>query len=171
MSRAFLVLIVTVAAISTAQADGGTVRVSERVGPYRVSAFTSPVPLRAGPVDVSVLVQDADTGRPIPDVTVTVGVAPRERPKDAVTHSATTEAATNKLFRDALFDLPEVGTWDVVIEVSGPHGPATTRFAVEVSEPLPAIPDLAVWIGWPAVVVGIFVLHRLLVQRKTAPKA
>jgi hypothetical protein len=46
------------------RADGGAMRLSERAGGYRVTVFTDPTPLRAGPVDVSVFVQDADTGEP-----------------------------------------------------------------------------------------------------------
>ncbi len=39
--------------------DGGAVRFSGQQGDWRITVFTSPTPLRAGPVDVSVLVQDA----------------------------------------------------------------------------------------------------------------
>ena len=45
-------------------------RLSERAGGYRVTVFTDPTPLRAGPVDVSVFVQDADTGEPAAGVRV-----------------------------------------------------------------------------------------------------
>jgi len=41
------------------RADGGTLRLWERAGNYKVAVFTDPTPLRAGPVDVSVFVQDA----------------------------------------------------------------------------------------------------------------
>ena len=44
--------------------DGGTVRLSRCEGDYRISVFTAPTPFRAGPVDISVLVQDAATGEP-----------------------------------------------------------------------------------------------------------
>ena len=50
-----------------ARADGGTVRLSERQGEYRITVFTAPVPFRAGLVDISVLVQDAVSRTPIPD--------------------------------------------------------------------------------------------------------
>src|SRR5262249_156491 len=55
-----------------ARADGGTVRLSQRAGGYQVTVFTEPTPLRAGPVDVSVLVQDAATGQALPGAQVTV---------------------------------------------------------------------------------------------------
>src|SRR5262249_46030011 len=34
-----------------ARGDGGVVRLAERVGGYRVTVFTEPTPLRAGPID------------------------------------------------------------------------------------------------------------------------
>src|SRR5438094_6267524 len=98
-----------------ARGDGGTVRLSQQTGGYRITVFTEPTPLRAGPVDVSVLVQDAATGQALPDVQVTVWVAPVGRAGAAVGYPATSEAATNKLLRVALFDFPEAGPWELEV--------------------------------------------------------
>src|SRR5437588_12678333 len=57
---------------SFARADGGAVRLCERAGNYQLAVFTAPTPFRAGPVDVSVLVQDAATGECIPQARVTL---------------------------------------------------------------------------------------------------
>src|SRR5438094_524539 len=86
-----------------ARADGGMVRLSQRQGGYQITVFTAPTPFRAGPVDVSVLVQDAATGEALPQAQVTVWVAPRGRRGAAVSYAATSEAATNKLLHAALF--------------------------------------------------------------------
>ncbi|HEV3163089.1 MAG TPA: hypothetical protein VGZ22_03530, partial [Isosphaeraceae bacterium] len=53
-----------------ALADGGTLRVSERQGAYEVTVFTAPAFLRAGPVEISVLVQDSATGETAPESVV-----------------------------------------------------------------------------------------------------
>ena len=92
---------------TTALADGGTVRLSQRLGADRITVFTSPTPLRAGPVDVSVLVQDAETGAPIPGAEVEVGLEPLDRPGLATHYPATHRAATNKLFHAALCDFQD----------------------------------------------------------------
>ena len=55
-----------------ASADGGSLRLSEKKGGYQITVFTAPTPFRAGPVDISVLVQDALTGDPMPQARVTV---------------------------------------------------------------------------------------------------
>src|SRR5262245_30989354 len=110
------------ASSAAAFGDGGTPRLLETRGGYRVAVFTSPTPLRAGPVDVAVLVQDAATGAFLPSTDVTVRLRPRGAEAWAITQPATTEAATNKLFRAAVFELPSAGAWEVEIDVTGPAG-------------------------------------------------
>ena len=148
------------------RADGGAVRLSERAGGYRVTVFTDPTPLRAGPVDVSVFVQDADTGEPAGGVRVFVRAAPRGRPDEAIGRPATAEAATNKLFRSALFELPEAGWWEMEATVEGERGRERVRFEAEAADRPASWRALAPWIGWPALAVLLFTVHQVLVRRK-----
>jgi hypothetical protein len=152
---------------ASASGDGGTVRLLERVGPYEIAVFTAPTPFRAGPVDLSVLVQDAATGEPVPSVRVTVTLAPRGRPGEAIRHPATTEAATNKLLHAALFVLPEPGWWEVLVQFEGPRGMAEVHFTVEAAEPAPRWPSLWPWLAWPAAAITLFGIHQFLVWRKS----
>jgi hypothetical protein len=149
------------------RADGGTVRLSEKNGAYQITVFTAPVPFRAGPVDVSVLVQEAITGETIPQAKVVVRATPRDRPADAVSYPATTEAATNKLLHAAVFELPGPGWWELEVTVEAGHGPAVARVAVEAAEPLPPWRSLWPWVAWPAVAVLLFSVHQVLVRRKS----
>jgi hypothetical protein len=148
-----------------AGADGGTVRLSERLGPYQVSVFTTPVPFRAGPVDVSVLVLDAATARPASDVQVMIGVAPVDQPQAMSRYPATSETATNKLFHAAAFDLPAPGRWLVAVSIDGPQGPAQTRFEVSAAEPPPRWIEMGFWIGLPVVPILLFAIYQLLTWR------
>ena len=91
-------------------------------GGYQITVFTAPTPFRAGPVDISALVQDASTGDPLTQVRVTVRMTKPGGP--ALEYPATTEAATNKLFHAAQFELPEPGRWDMQVQVEGLHGAA-----------------------------------------------
>ncbi len=59
-------------------ADGGTLQLVERHGDVQMAVFTAPNPLRAGTVDVSVLLQDAVTGRPLPEIPASVELVPSE---------------------------------------------------------------------------------------------
>jgi len=153
---------------SFARADGGAMRLRERIGGYQITVFTAPTPFRAGPVDVSVLVQDAATGEVVPEALVTVTLKAPDA-KYVLENAATTEAATNKLFRAAEFQLPESGWWNVAVVVDGPHGPARVWFGVQADEPLPRWLDLWPWFSWPALVIALFGVHRVLVRRKAPP--
>ena len=59
-----------------------------------------------GPVEVSVLVQDAKTGEAVTDAIVTLRLFPRDNPSEVRQYAATTAAATNKLFYSAPLDCP-----------------------------------------------------------------
>jgi hypothetical protein len=155
---------------AVALADGGTIRLSRQQGGYRITVFTSPTPFRAGPVDISVLVQDAATGNPIPDVRIDVEVAPHGRPGEAISTRATTEAATNKLYQAAVFTLPEPGWWDVEVVVSGSEGTARVTCEVEAAAALPRWLSLWPWVCWPALAVVLFCIHLWLARRRVAPR-
>src|ERR1700722_11633569 len=97
---------------SVAFADAGAVRVSERHGNRLITVFTDPTPLRAGPVDVSILVQDAASGETVLEDKIDIAVAPRGFSSATARHHATSDAASNKLFQAANFDLPNAGWWE-----------------------------------------------------------
>jgi hypothetical protein len=154
------------------RADGGSMRLSAEEGRYRISVFTAPTPFRAGPVDVSVLVQDSVTGSPMPHARVTVRMT--KIGHAALEYPATHETATNKLFRAAQFELPGPGRWEMQVHVEGSHGRAVIGGEVEAAEPLPRWRELWLWIGWPALAIVLFGIHQVLERRmsgKADPKS
>ncbi len=46
-------------------ADGGAVLSRQESGPFVITLFAAPVPLRSGPIDLTVLVQTRDTLEPV----------------------------------------------------------------------------------------------------------
>ena len=152
---------------SPAVADGGAVRLSEQKGNYRITVFTTPTPLRAGSVDVSVLVQDAATGEPASGVKVTIQAQRCGFPSDEAVHSATTDAATNKLYHAATFDCPEPGYYSLELHIDGDLGEAQVAFDLNVAEPPPKWLAMWPWVAWPVVVILLFSIHQLLVRRKS----
>lgn len=147
------------------RADGGTLRFSKRCGDYRITLFTAPPMLTAGPVDFSVLVQAMESESPRLDLPVTVSVYPEANPQRRLGGTATREAATNKLFRAIQLDLPEPGRWRVEVAVDSPQGLLRAEGELEII-PAPASGfALAGWIGWPALAVLLFAIHQFLVQR------
>jgi hypothetical protein len=146
-----------------ARGDGGLLRLAETAGDYRITVFTSPTPLRPGWVDISILVQDALSGQTIPDAMVTVRMAQGDQP--VLEYPATTEAATNKLFRAAQFELPMSGRWEVQVQVDGSHGKAVVRCELEAAERLPRWREIWPWMSWPALAIALFTIHQVLTRR------
>lgn len=141
-------------------ADGGTVRFSGPRDGKTVTVFTSPSPPRVGIVDVSILVQDADSGQPFADGHLVVRATSLQM-EQTVSAPATSERATNKVMRSALLELPEPGTWHLVVEGFAPP----IEFDLEVGEALPAWLDLWPWIVWPVVAIGLFGVFQVLRRR------
>ena len=162
--RCLVVICCFLYSCSRLPADGGAVRAREQAGAYRVTVFTSPTPLRAGPVDVTVLVQNAATGECVPQARATLRLTARKT-GTFLQQPATAETATNKLCLAAVFQLPEPGWWDVDIAIEGAQGPARVRFGVQADEVLPRWQELWPWFAWPALIVLIFSGHRGLVRR------
>jgi len=148
--------------------DGGTVRLAERCGAYQVTVFTQPTPWRAGPVDVSILVQDAATGQPMSDAQVSVRLTKAETPAHDIRRPATRADATNKLLYAALFDLPEPGWWRIEVVIEGRSGTVSRAFDLEATAANPAWWDLIFWIAAPVVPIVLFTVHQVLVRRRTA---
>jgi hypothetical protein len=147
-------------------ADGGRVVLVERQGDYRISVFASPDPLRVGPIDISILLQDVSTDAPVADAEIDVSLSSRDQRSPTIHVTATNAAATNKLLRAALLDLLTPGIWDTEIAISADHGPAKVRFAIEASPPFPRWLTVWPWFTWPVGAVFFFCLHRHLVWRK-----
>ena len=148
-----------------ARADGGVVRLSEARGDLLLTVFTAPTPLRAGLVDVSVMVQEIAGQRPVLDASVSIVL--RSQVDHTVVRAAATRAqATNKLLYAADVDLPVAGDWD--LEVTVERGPTSAHVETELSAGAPVPRLLALWpyVTFPAVVIALFAVHQGLARRR-----
>ncbi len=168
--RAFLLFVLSIlllpSTLPTLRADGGDMRLSRRQGDFGITVFTSPNPLRAGPVDISVLIQDARTGLPVLNAPVTVRATPLSGTGEPIVRTATSEAATNKLFRAAVFDLPSAGKWEIEVQVEGQGDSVRVRFEVDAAQAASSLPALGSWLAWPVPVILLFAVHQWLVRRR-----
>ena len=149
-----------------AHGDGGIVRVSQQNGPWIVTVFSSPTPFRVGPVDLSVLVQDADTRQAVFDVDVNLML--RHDTADVILVEATREAATNQLLSAALFDLPASGEWNVDVSITSTQDNAQLQFMLEADPPLPKVLELWPWLSIPLLAAMLFILHQWLVRSRSS---
>lgn len=180
---------------ASVRADGGVIILDREASPFLITVFAAPAPLRAGPVDMSVLVRDAFSGQPILDAEVRLtlrldaggGSGPPEdkhaghrgheghagmnmpsamHGDSGIDVLATREQATNKLLRAAEIELSEPGVWSLRVSVSRGSSSA------EISGELAAGPPLPAWISrWkvlvmPLVVVLLFLANKLLADSR-----
>ncbi len=145
-------------------ADGGTIRLREQREGLQVTVFTSPVPLRAGRVDVSVLVQDKSGNAITPDVRIVARPVSGAGP--VVRVPATQASATNQLLQAAKFTLPEAGTWSFEVLVKSTDE-TEDRFVFE-AEVAPALERWITfwpWFSWPLLAIYLFGKQQQSVRR------
>jgi hypothetical protein len=162
VSFALLVALMLVPIV--ASADGGVMRVREPSGPFLISIFTASDPLRAGPLDLSVLVQDRGSGETVLDATVDLALQLPDGDSTPLLVRATHDRATNKLLQAAMVTLPTAGRWRLRVEVQqGPdEGTATTDLKIAPTRPRLA----AIWpyLLLPPFAIAVFALHQALRQ-------
>ncbi len=153
-----------------AAGDGGTVRLVQTAGPFTVTVFSAPEPLRVGAADVSVLVQDG-AGAPVLDATIAVALAPPPGVAGgAIRLAATRTAATNKLLYAARFEPPAPGAWTA--EVSVARGTARARVTCALPVTAARAPGLAAvwpWLALPPAAIALYALHARLRRRSSGP--
>lgn len=148
-------------AAASARGDGGAVQTRETHGTVQVTVFTSPTPLRVGPIDVSVLVQDSSTDAALTDIEIEIVVQPVDAPHRAQRRTANYERTVNKLLRAAEFELTAPGptAFEVIV---GPVGRPSVHvsFQTDVAPASPRWVTYWAWFTWPALVVALFAVRR-----------
>lgn len=155
--------IIFFAAAAGLLADGGAIQLQREAGPFLITVFASPAPLHAGPVDLSVLVQERETSKAVLDAGVTLNIS-REEVDFAAT--ATRTQAQNKLLYAASVKLPEPGEWrySVTVKRGSAHGTVSGSMTIAPTE-------AALTSHWGSIALAplcilLFVLH----QRLSSPR-
>ena len=133
-----------------------------------VTVFTAPTPLCVGPIDLSVLVQDSSTGRPLTNLPIAVQARWAPRAEVEILAEATSEAATNKLLRAARLELSEPGMWHLEVSVRSVDRSQPIKFDIEVVRPPPPWLQMMPWIAWPILPIGLFAIHRFRLREWSA---
>ncbi len=177
----FLAAALVLLARGSCRADGGAIIARETVNGLNLTVFAAPVPLRAGPADVSVLVQDAQ-GQAILDATVEIGwtsAVPAASPDwlppccSMNTLQGLTPAlrshSQNKLLYGALLPIRSAGESEISVHVKSPQGEASLNIPINAAPP--RAPLLAYWplLAFPPVAIGLFAVHQRL-SRHESPK-
>jgi hypothetical protein len=147
-----------------ARGDGGVVRAREASGPFLLTIFTGSDPLRAGPLDVSVLVQDRSSGETILDATADLTLQPLDSASPPLLARASHEQATNKLLQAALVRIPAAGRWRLRAEVRRGPDEATAITELQVAPPPPRLASIWPYLLLPPFAIAVFALHQALRQ-------
>ena len=159
MTRAAVLLLALTPALL---ADGGAIQSRQEAGPFVVTVFTSPAPLRAGPVDMSVLVQNRDTSQTVLDAAVSLHL---QRADSDIAIPATRARAQNKLLYAANVDLAEPGEWQYFVTVI--HGDSRATVSGRMIAAPAATKLAAYWtyLAFPPLCIVLFGIHQWLGKR------
>jgi hypothetical protein len=157
-------------------ADGGAIIARETVNGLRVTVLVSPVPLRAGPVDVSVLVQEGE--RTVLDAAVEVAWrSSADSPPEWLPPCCTMDSgagriraarahSNNKFLYSAIVPIRSAGSSELVINVSHGDRAALVPCPIEVGRALPRALAFWPWLVFPPIAIAGFALHQRLVRSR-----
>ena len=169
LSRLLLVALSLSAPVWTVRADGGVVLWQQTSGPFTVTLFSTELPLRPGPSDISVLVERPGGHSPVMDARVFVEL--KNEGGMMVNAEATHDQARNKLLYCSLINLPAAGRWKMKLNVSRGGERAEASGDLNVAEPRPVLLPYWELIAFPPIVMILFLVNQWLRRsRATAPK-
>jgi hypothetical protein len=145
-----------------ARGDGLHLLVSQPAGPFVISVFTAPTPLRPGTAQVGVLVQDKADRRPVADADVRVVLRAADGSRSERAATARRGTVANRMIHAARVEIPAAGRWTLTASVRAGERSATVSSAVEVAPAL--APLVAFWgfIALPFVAIALFALQQWL---------
>ena len=140
-------------------ADGGTVQLRRETGALIVTVFTSHALVRAGVVDLSVMLQTRESPQS-PVLDAGVGILLTSPSGRQISARPTHDAAQNKLFYAAPVPLTEPGQWTYTVEVNRQTAPAVVSGTLTV-EPA-GLAAASYWqsLAFPPVVILLFAIHQ-----------
>lgn len=117
-----------------ARADGGQLQMRRQAGPFVVSLFSNPGALAIGDADLSVLVEQASSGRVLPHADVVLQLTPTDPPGGPpVVARLTRSSAGNRLLSDAVVSLPHAGRWRATLRIRDGDAAAETAMDLTVA--------------------------------------
>jgi hypothetical protein len=158
-----LVLLLLLPLINTARADGGVVLCRRKATPFDITVFSAEMPLRPGPADLSVLVEQTQEHSPILNAQVLIEL--EHEAGVIIRTEATRSQARNKLLYCTLINLPAAGPWKMKVLVRRGNDAAEILSDLLVLPPRPVL--LSYWqlIAAPPLIMTLFVFNQWLRRR------
>jgi hypothetical protein len=167
--RTLLLLTVLVLAQAAAFADGGAIQLRKEAGAYEITVFTSPAPLSAGPVNISLLLQNRNGLDPVLDANVSL-LLRAQSSRTEILARASREQAQNKLLYAAPVTLSESGKWQIAITILR-NGQRTDAFGTIDVAPTPQmVASYWGYVAFPPFLIVAFVVRECLLSRRQDSK-
>jgi len=153
--------------VQIARADGGNVIFQKASPPFIITLFSTEMPLRPGPADLSVLLETEGLS-PILDARVFIEL--EHEGGTIVRAEATRSQARNKLLYCSMMNFPLAGTWKMRVHVTHGNKAAEVHSDLVVAAPQPLL--LSYWklIAAPAVIIILFILNQWLRRSPLIPQ-
>ena len=184
MRAKFILCCVLLSVARMVWADGGAIQFQGDAGAFRVTVFTQPPFLRAGLIDLTLLLQDRSSLNPLLDAKVTFNLAAQEnnnpKPVEWVPPACAMNKAVNlfdipaklghgenRLLYGNVVQIPNSGHWQLKALIQRSAETAEIETLLNVT-PAP-LPPLAYWHLFLLVPAGIlgFVLHQMARGQRT----
>ena len=149
--------------VQIARADGGVVIFQRTSPPFNITLFSTEMPLRPGPADLSVLLEQPDGHSPILDAQVFLEL--EHEAGMIIRAEATRSQARNKLLYCSLIDLPAAGHWKTRLDIR--RGDTRTEVLSDLLVAAPQPVFLSHWelIAVPPIMIILFILNQWLRRR------
>jgi hypothetical protein len=148
---------------ANARADSDVLRFKKTIDNVEISVFTPPPPIRAGTVDINVLVRPDPPNARVPAPVFQICAYPVGFPEKKRRADNVLTPSLDKMFTAAELQIPAPGRWQVEVDADIVNAERVGEFEIDVEEPSGR---LGLWIGLPLAVIVIFVAHRWLVHRR-----
>jgi hypothetical protein len=116
LRRVVLLALLGVGALGPAFADGPHIALHATQGRYEITVFTAPDPLVTGPIQLTLLVQDAETGALLPGVEAGGSLTPASGP--AVPLTLALGGSSNKELMGETVKLANPGSYTLQLRIS-----------------------------------------------------
>src|SRR6266849_1215294 len=156
-SLLMFILICVPALIRVARAEGGVVMCQRTSAAFTITLFSTETPLRPGPADLSVLLEQPDGRSPILDAQVFIEL--KHEAGMIIRAEATRSQARNKLLYCSLINLPLAGHWEMRVRARRGSDRAELLQDLSVAAPQPLV--LSYWklIAFPPTIIILFVIN------------
>lgn len=155
-------------------ADGGAVMATRNVEGMRVMIFASPTPLRAGPADISVFLEEA--GQPVLDAEIALrwtssGAGEKWLPPCCSMETdgapASRNHSQNKLLYSAMLPIKSSGEGKLDLHIVRADQTLDLTFDAVAQPARPPVLAYLPWLAMTPIAVGLFALHQHITRRKT----